>query len=499
MSQQYPILILLSPFLFAFAVSLAGLVRPKLCYPLTLIALGLSFMSALGMLLRVFNEGVVHYHLAGWPPLIGIEYVIDPLNACVLTMISLVGLITGYYSKRFVPHETPGKEHYFYTLFLLLLVGLLGMTITGDAFNLYVFLEISSLASYALIAMGPRRAAFSCFNYIIMGTIGASFYLLGVGYLYIKTGSLNMADISRILSEQNLYQAKTVEIGFIFIMIGVWVKMAFFPLHRWLPDAYSYAPASAGAVIAPLMTKVSVYIMIRFMYSVFDYGFVFSSPARINLIVWLSVTAIVIGSFYALARVKLRKILSFLIIAEVGYMVGGAWMANKTALQGAIFHILADGLMTLCLFLFAGVLIYKNKNASIKGLGGMYVRMPLTMAAFTVAAFSMIGIPPTAGFFSKFYLISGAIEAGQWGFVGALLFSSLVNAALFFKIIERVHFEKPKGITATHGDSHHHIKRDEPPLSMLVPLLTSAVLIILLGVFSGHVMAFISRYVTGTG
>ena len=498
MREQYPIFILLSPFLFAFAVSLVGLYKPRLCYSLTLISMALSFAAAVGVLARVVDEGVVHYNLSGWPPPIGIEYVIDPLNACVLTMISMVGLIAAYYSKRYVKKETPGKKPHFYTLYLLLLVGLLGMTITGDAFNLYVFLEISSLASYALIAMGPRRAAFSCFNYIIMGTIGASFYLLGVGYLYIKTGSLNMADISRILSEQDLYGSKSVEIGFIFIMIGVWVKMAFFPLHRWLPDAYAYAPSSASAIIAPLMTKVSVYVMIRFMYTVFDFNFVFSSPARANLVIWLSISAIVLGSFYALARIKLRKVLSFLIVAEVGYMVGGAWMANKTALQGAIFHILADGLMTLSLFMFAGILLYKNQNASIKCLGGLYSRMPLTMAAFTVAAFSMIGIPPTAGFFSKFYLISGAIEAGHWEFVVALLFSSLVNAALFFKIIERAHFDKPRGIHAQE-DLHGPVKRDEPPLSMLVPLLTSAALILILGIFSDQVMTFISQYVTGTG
>ena len=500
MRDQYPILLLLFPFLCAFAVSLAGLKRPGLCYPICVGATALSFLSTLGLLGEVIaaDGHVVRYQLGGWQPPIGIEYVIDPLNAVVLMLIAFVGLITAVYSQKTVLAESPKKAPYFYALFLMLQVGLYGMTITGDAFNLYVFLEISSLTSYALIAMGSGRAALSCFNYIIMGTIGASFILLGVGYLYIKTGSLNMADISRILREGDLYGSQTVEIGFVLILIGVWIKMAFFPLHRWLPNAYTFAPTATSCLIAPLMTKVSVYVMIRFMYTVFTPDFVFQSMVQGKVVVWLSVVAIVVGSFFALAKKKLKKMLAYLILAEVGYMVGGAWLANERGLTGAVFHLISDGLMTLCLFLFAGIVFYKFGNYNLNALNGLFRKMPWTMGAFVVAAFSMIGIPPTCGFFSKWYLITGAIEAGRWEFVAALLFSSLVNAILFFKIIEKAYFGKTIEEKNDHG-GHGPETMTEAPLTMLVPLLTTAVMVVLLGVFSPRVIEFISRFVAGTG
>jgi multicomponent Na+:H+ antiporter subunit D len=495
MFTQDAILVLLWPFLAAFVVSMTGLYRKRWCYPLTILALAWSLWEAIILVGLVHNspDNEIHYYLGDWPPPIGIEFVIDPLNAGIIVAIALVALLTAIFSFRAVPKETPGKEAQFYTLYLLLVTGIMGMTITGDAFNLYVFLEISSLASYALIAMGPGRAALSCFNYIIMGTIGASFYLLGVGYLYIKTGSLNMADIHQIMETNNLYETKTIHIGFILILIGVWIKMAFFPLHRWLPDAYSYAPTTSSAVIAPLMTKVSIYVMIRYMYTVFSPSFVYLHQERGTMVVWIAVVAILVGTFYALARLKLRKIFSYLIVVEVGYMVGGVWLHNHTALKGAVFHILADALMTLALFLFAGIINYMNKTGNIRSLGGLYYKMPLTMAGFTVAAFSMIGIPPTAGFFSKWYLISGGIEAGHWGYVVALLLSSLVNAVLFFRIIERAFFEAPKIMPGEAVGS-----RDKVPATMLAPLLATSLLIVLLGVFSNPVFQFISRYVTGT-
>ena len=495
MFTQDAVLVILWPFFAAFLVSLLGMFQKRWCYPLTIAALAWSLWDAIDLLRTVAAapNGEVHYFLGDWKPPIGIEFVIDPLNAGLIVVIALVALLAAIFSFHAVPKETPDKEAQFYTLYLLLVTGIMGMSITGDAFNLYVFLEISSLASYALIAMGPGRAALSCFNYIIMGTIGASFYLLGVGYLYIKTGSLNMADIHQIMEANNLYETKTIHIGFILILIGVWIKMAFFPLHRWLPDAYSYAPTSSSAVIAPLMTKVSIYVMIRYMYTVFSPAFVYLHKERGTLVVWIAVLAILVGSFYALARLKLRKIFSFLIVVEVGYMVGGVWLHNHNGLKGAVFHLLADALMTLALFLFAGIVNYMNKTGNIRSMGGFYYRMPITMAAFTITALSMIGIPPTAGFFSKWYLISGGIEAGHWGYVAALLLSSLVNAVLFFRILERAFFDQPKLLPGVEINT-----KDKVPMTMVIPLVTTSLLILALGIFSSPVFQFISRYVSGT-
>lgn len=493
-AEQWPILIVVAPLLAAFVINVAGLFNKRLCQPLTVIALAVSFYASIKVLVQVVHDGTIHYRLGGWPPPFGIEYVIDHLNALILVLIAGVSVLASVFAKRSIEEELPDKLAFFYTLYVLLVTGLLGMTITGDAFNLYVLMEITALTNYALIAVGRDRALFSSFNYVIIGTMGACFYLLGTGHLYIMTGSLNMGDLQNILP--SLYNTNAILVAFILILVGIWIKMAFFPLHGWLPNAYSYAPSATSCLIAPLMTKVSVYIMIRIMFSVFTPAYVFSAFTAHSIIVWFAVIAIIAGSVMALSQKDFKKMLSYLIIAEVGYMVGGVWLANKSGIAGAILHIVNDAVMTLCLFLVAGIVFYKTKKTLIADMKGLYRTMPITMAAFTIGAFSMIGIPPTAGFFSKWYLIKGAIAAGQWGFMGALLFSSLVNAILFFRIIEVAYFEP---MADHHGSHAPAIIIDEAPLSMLTPLVVAAVGLIVLGIYSGDIIVNIISFAVPAG
>jgi len=483
-ATQYPILLVVVPLLSAFCVSIVGLYRKAVCFYITLGAMAVALWASVATLLEVVENGTIHYRLGGWPPPMGIEYVIDHLNGMVLVVVAFVGFVTALYSKRSVEQEIPDKISQFYTLYILLVTGLLGITATGDAFNLYVLLEIAALTSYALIANGEDRAPLASFNYLILGTIGACFYLLGVGHLYIMTGSLNMPDLQGILGD--LYGTNAIQIAFILILVGVWVKMAFFPVHGWLPNAYTFAPSATSCLMAPLMTKVSVYVMIRIMFSVFSPDFTFEAFVLHRVIVWLAVIAIVAGSLRALAEKDFKKMLTYLIVAEVGYMVGGVWLANRMGITGAVLHILNDAVMTLCLFMVAGIVMYKKKSHAIDDMKGLFRKMPFTMAAFVVGALAMIGVPPTCGFFSKWYLILGAVDAGEWGYLCALLFSSLVNAVLFFRIIEKAYFEN-----GAHGEDHRSAgegRLDEAPLSMLVPLLVVAAALVVIGLFTGVIV-----------
>ena len=493
-AEHLPILLIIIPLFSAIAISTLGLLHRKYCYRIIVPALICALYVSGSLLISVVKNGAISFRLVGWVPPCGIEYVIDHLNALVLVVISFVSLMAAVYSKESVKRELPDKIPQFYTLYILLVTGLLGMTITGDAFNLYVLLEISSLTAYALIAVGQGRALLSSYNYVIMGTIGASFYLLGVGHLYIMIGSLNMADLFTILP--HLYHHNAILGAFVLILAGVWIKMAFFPLHGWLPNAYTYCPSATSALIAPLMTKVSVYIMIRIMFSVFSPDFVFNAFPAHHIIVWMAVIAILGGSIFALAQRDFKRMLTYLIVAEVGYMVGGIWLANRNGITGSILHILNDALMTLCLFLFVGILVYKSKGHHFKNLEGLYQKMPVTMAAFTIGALSMIGVPPTAGFFSKWYLILGAIDAGQWGFMGAVIFSSLVNAVLFFKVIEIGYFEP---FVAHHGNGHHRVSIDEAPISMLAPLLIVSIGLVVIGIYTGDIVTHIIRFAVPAG
>lgn len=490
MSGHFPALVIIIPLFAALFVAAAGWINRQCCYPVAVVSLFLSLVSSIGVLFLVLENGIVEYHLGGWAPPWGILFRIDHLNSLVLVVISLVAFLNLAGGRKIAENEFEGKTNVFYSLYILFTAGLLGMTATGDAFNLYVLLEIASLTGYALIGFGDKRAPFSALNYVFMGTIGASFYLLGIGYIYLVTGSLNMTDIASILPE--IYHTRTVLFAFILCMTGLFVKMALFPLHAWLPNAYSHSSSISASLVAPLTTKVMIYVMIRLCLTVFTPEFSFESLEISSALVWVACAAIIAGSLFALAQTSLKKMFAYIIVAEVGYMVGGFWLGNRLGITGSILHIINDAIMTLCLFLFAGLITHKLKNDSFVNLTGVFRKMPFTMGGFVVAALSIIGVPPTCGFFSKWYLISGGMDAGQYGFVAALLFSSLVNAILFFRIFEIGYFDFSTG-----SDHGHHVSgesMDEAPVAMLIPFMAASGLLIVLGIYTGDIITNIISF-----
>ena len=480
----YPALLIIAPLLAAVLCSGFSWVEKRLCLPVAAAGLLLSAFSAFKVLMDVIASGTIQYRMAGWAPPFGIELRIDLMNALVLLVVACIALVNLTASHRFVLSDLADREGTFYTVYLMFVTGLLGVTATGDLFNLYVLVEITSLSSYALIAMGnPDRSPLASLNYLFIGVIGASFYLLGVGYLYIMTGSLNMMDVSALLPA--VQDSNAILIAFILCMIGVWIKMALFPLHIWLPNAYTYAPLPASRVIAPLMTKVMIYVMIRLMLNVFGLDYIFEKLDIQQAVVWLATIAILAGAVIALAQKDIKKMATYIIIAEIGYMVGGAWLGNKTGMTGAILHIMNDAVMTFALFLAAGNIAFKLKDVHFSSLEGIFTKMPWTMTGFVLAGFSIIGIPPTCGFFSKWYLVIGGIEAGAWHFVAALIISSLICAVLFFRIFEIGFFSKGGHELHSHSAGP---KMEEAPASMLIPLGITSLSLIGLGLYSGMIV-----------
>ena len=492
--NNYPAILIVAPLLGALFAGLAVWIQDRLSYPIALVSLALSTFASVNVLMEVIANGTIHYRMAGWAPPMGIEYRIDLLNAMVLVVVSAIAFLTLVASYHNVEQETHDRAASFYVVYLLFVVGLLGVVATGDLFNLYVLIEITSLTSYTMIALGNRdRGPLASLNYVFIGVIGASFYLLGVGYIYIITGSLNMMDVASILT--TLPGSSTVLVAFILCFIGVWIKMALFPLHVWLPNAYSYAPTAFSRVVAPLMTKVMVYVMIRLMITVFGLDYIFEELNLSEWVVWLGTIAILFGGIMALAQKNLKKMLTYIIVCEIGYMVGGAWLGNELGMTGAILHILNDALMTFALFLAVGNIVYKIKDVDLPNLQGLFGKMPWTMAGFVLAGFSIIGVPPTCGFFSKWYLILGAFEAGAYHFAAALLVSSLICAVLFFKVFEICFFpstDKGDGHGQSgHDDSHGHgpaIVMDEAPVASLITLGIVSLALILVGVYSGTIV-----------
>ena len=478
----YPALLIAIPLLSALLVPLVGAWKKALVFPLVLLALSACLVDAVMVAESVIASGTVHYYMGGWEPPWGIAFRIDHLSVMMELLILSVALGVLIYSKRSIEKEIAGKEVHFYAVYLLLVTGLLGIVTTGDVFNLYVFLEISSITGYAMISLGSEKAPFSTYRYLVVGTIGACFYLLGVGYLYSVTGSLNMEDLAKILP--SLYESKVVLVSFSFFMLGTAVKMALFPLHFWLPDAYSDAPSAVSALIAPTMTKTAVYIMIRIMFTVFEPRYGIEELGITGVLAWMGAVAMILGSVMAIAQKDLKRMLAYSSVAQVGYIVLGIGLANQMGFTGGVLHIVNHALMKCTLFLTAGAIIYKTGVRNIEEFRGLYVKMPFTVGAFTVAAFSMIGIPPTAGFFSKLYLIMGSADAGNYVFIGVILLSSLLNLVYFINVVKHMYFPGEEGESRTVTG----LVRDEAPLSMLIPTVAAASAVLLVGIFNGTIV-----------
>src|SRR5690554_1405689 len=294
MLAHLPVLVVLAPLLAAPVLAMMrGSNAPWLLATLvSWLSLGFSIL----LLMQVNDGGQISYAMGGWAPPWGIEYRIDFTNALLLVLITGLASVVLPYARLSVDHEIgPQRAPMFYAALMLLTLGLCGMAATGDAFNVFVFLEISSLATYSLIAMGrDRRALTASFTYLIMGTIGATFYLIGVGFLYVMTGTLNMADLAERLPE--LSDSSTVRTAFAMIVTGICLKLALFPLHLWLPNAYTYAPSAVTAMVAATATKVAVYVLIRFIYTIFGAEFSFSEEPLAEVLIPLAVIGLLSAS-----------------------------------------------------------------------------------------------------------------------------------------------------------------------------------------------------------
>jgi len=492
-----PILVIVIPLISAIIIPMAGRFNRLYSWYITVAVTFVSFLISIALLNRVLNTGRISYWLGGWQPPWGIEYVIDYLNAFVLMIVTFIAFIVSLYARRSVEKEIAEKKiTTFYSVYMLFVAGLMGITVTGDIFNLYVFIEISSLAAYTLIAVGRKRdALMASYNYLILGTIAATFILLGIGYLYMMTGTLNMADLRERLPA--LYESKVVLTAFAFFMVGFSLKLALFPLHTWLPNAYTHAPSVVSAIMAATSTKVGAYVMLRIMFTVFKVEFDLQVVPVTKILLILSSVAIIAGSVLAIAQTNIKRMLAYSSVGQIGYIVLGAALANQTAMTGSLLHILNHAIMKGALFLVVGTVVYKTGIEDISGLRGKGKEMPYSMAAFTIAALSIIGVPLTVGFVSKWYIAVGALNAGMWYFVPIILLSSLLTAVYFWRIIESIYFEKAdSGILKVeysvtpllqlqpeiHNPQFDARNPDDAPLGMLIPTLVLAGLCIFFGI-----------------
>ena len=462
MLAHLPILQVIVPLMAAPACLI--LRRPQLVWMFTLLASAIAFIISILLLQQVMQTGTISYELGGWSPPWGIEYRIDKLNAFIALIISGVSTVVLVAAQTSIEKEIPQDKHtLFYILYLLSLTGMLGIVTTGDAFNVFVFLEISSLSAYSLIALGrDRRALWASFQYLIMGTIGATFILIGIGLMYQMTGTLNMADLATRLPE--VAETRTVTTAYVFFIVGVCLKLALFPLHLWLPNAYAHAPSIVTAFFAATSTKVAAYLLIRFTFSIFGVSFSFTTLPMEMVFLTLGLLGIFVASTVAIYQDNIKHVFAYSSVAQIGYMIVGFSMSTNAGLSAMLLHVFNHALMKGALFLALGAVMLRVGSTQLKDFQGLGRQMPLTMAAIVVGGLSLIGVPLTVGFVSKWYLVVAALEKGWWPVAGLVLLASLLAVVYVWRIVETAYFKAPLAPIA----GKERVK--EAPMAFLLPV-----------------------------
>jgi multicomponent Na+:H+ antiporter subunit D len=459
-SEHLPVLQVLVPLLAAPLCLL--LYDRRFAWSISLVLSLAAMVIAALLLARTLEDGIISYELGGWSMHWGIEYRVDIVNAFVLLVVTTIASVVLLYARQSILVELyRGRIPLFYAIYMLCLGGLLGVTISGDVFNLFVFMEISALSSYTLIALSQeRRALTSAYQYLIMGTIGATFLLIGIGLMYIMTGTLNMRDLAEALPA--VTGTRTIETAFAFILVGISIKLALVPLHLWLPNAYAYAPSVVTAFIASTATKVAFYVLLRFLFTIFGVGFAFSNMLLGGIFLVLALLAIFAGSTAAIFQDNIKRMLAYSSIAQIGFMVLGISFATTTGVGAAILHLFNHAIMKAALFLALGCVFYRLGSVNITDMRGLGREMPWTMTAFVIGGLSLVGVPLTVGFISKWYLVLGALEQGWWPVAAAVLLASLLTLVYIWRVVDAAWLRAPaaqRQETAT-----------EAPPGMLLPL-----------------------------
>lgn len=469
-AAHLPVLVVLIPLFGGLFAALAR--QATAAYWIALVTSLLTIAAAAALLGQTGAVGVISYHIGGWDPELGIEYRIDAVNAPILLLVATMGAASILYARDSVLAELiPERIAWYYTMMLICLAGLLGMAASGDAFNIFVFLEISSLSTYTLIALGrDRRALVAAYQYLIVGTIGATFYVIGVGLLYLSTGTLNLGlmieRLPDIASPRALIAAEA------FIVVGIALKLALFPLHAWLPNAYAYAPTSASALLASTATKVAVYLLARYLFAVFGIQRSVGPISIADALMVLSLAAMFVASFAAIFQNDVKRLLAFSSVAQVGYITLGLAIATQTGVTGAFLHIFNHALMKGAAFMAIGAILLRAGSCKLDELAGIGRTMPISCAALTIAGLALIGVPGTSGFVSKWYLVLGAIESGMVWLAFLIVASSVLAVIYVGRILEVIWFREPCKRSA---------EAREAPAGMLLPTVLLCALTIYFG------------------
>ncbi len=454
------------PLAMALLIQLVARRNENLAGPLTAVTMLLLVIMSV---VAIGQRGV--YHLGGWPTPVGIDTRLDELSGLVLLVVSVVGLAVSLYSIDYMRSFT--ARHHFFGLFLLMVTGMNGAVLAGDLFNLYVFLEVAAVASYALVAFGCAHEELEAsFKYIVLGSLASALILIGVALVYGVTGTLNMAHIAARLAGSTMDAPLLLALGL--FVVGFGFKAALVPFHAWLPDAHPAAPAPVSAMLSGVLIKaIGIYALARLCFNVFGV-----TDNVLELLCWLGVLSMIVGGLLAVGQNDIKRMFAYSSISQVGFMVLAFGLATPLALVGAIYHLVNHALFKSLLFLNAGAVEYATGTRDLDALGALNRNLPVTGATSLVGSMSIAGVPPFNGFWSKLIIVLACIEAGRYGFAAVAVAVSVVTLAYQLKLQRQAFF-------AVSPEAAGNPRREPRMMALAMILLTAGCIALSFLVLSG--------------
>jgi multicomponent Na+:H+ antiporter subunit D len=483
--EQLPIINLLLFMSMALVIPL--LKRRPFKYTLILgfIVLGLVMISSSYLLWYVNNVEIINYTFGGHDARFGIEFIVDPFSALFTTIIVGLASIIYIYSSGDATEGIEKNEYgRYYVLLFILMMSMFGILYTNDLFNTYVFIEILSITTCAIISIKRKKDTYtSAFRYVMMNEIGSLSYLFGVALIYMATGFTNITLIGESIQNAYALYPFNIIIALGFMVIGLGIKAAIFPFHIWLPDAHSSAPSTSSAILSAIVIKVYILVFVKVLFRVFGVDILNDLNIPLILLVIAGV-GMIMGSIFAIAQKDVKRMLGYSSVAQIGYILLGIALLSFSGLRAAFFHILSHGLMKTALFLSVGEIIFYKKTRKVNDFDGLGFIMPVAMGVFSIAALGMIGLPLTSGFISKLNLGIAVLDSNQVIFLVVLIVSSLLNVIYYLPIIISAFLKNEK--------YHYRMTSIEPtPRTMIFPLLLLGLLIVVVGIFPNSFIGLI--------
>jgi multicomponent Na+:H+ antiporter subunit D len=482
-SIHLPVIVLLIPLVTALIIPVIADRNSALLQFVVGSAMILATLLVAIALTGTLRGEIFTYYFGDWLPGLGIEFIINVFSGFMSLLVLFMATLILFYAFKDISHDL--SEHlipYYYTLIFLMLFAMIGMIYTNDLFNLYVFMEILSLTSCAIVSIKRTgKNLLASIKYLMQGTIGSVSILMGIAFIYMASGHLNISTIAETMPAIWAAHPQNVLIALGFMLTGFGIKAAVFPLHTWLPDAHSTAPTPSSALLSGLVVKIYLFAMMKVMFQVIGIDILREVGIQFFLVLF-AVAGMIMGSVFAIGQKDLKRILAYSSVAQIGYIMLGIALASPSGLNAAFFHVVSHALMKGALFLSAGAIIYNTGKRNVDDFNGIGYRMPFSMTVFTIAAFGMIGIPGVSGFISKWYLSLAVLEGGHPWILLVILFSSFLNSMYYLPIVI-------KGFLCAECEGSPNVMgRDSLPASMWIPMAIMAFLIILFGLFPQLIM-----------